>query len=249
MRFAISGGAPLSEDIARTFIGLGLPIAQGYGLTETSPVISVNKLENNLPATVGEPVYGQEIRISDEDELQVRGPNVMLGYWNNETATREIIDNEGWLRTGDKVTMVDGHIQITGRLKDIIVMSNGEKVPPADIEMAITNNSLFEQVMIIGEGKPFLSAIVVLNADRCKLLFGEKDIESCLNTDESVQKILDQIKRQLISFPGYANIYKVFATLEPWTVESELITPTLKLKRNKIFEKYKREIHKLYEGH
>lgn len=249
MRFAISGGAPLSEDIARTFIGLGLTIAQGYGLTETSPVISVNKLTNNLPATVGEPVVGQEIRISEDEELQVRGPNVMLGYWNNDTATKEIIDSDGWLHTGDKVKMVDGHIQITGRLKDIIVMSNGEKVPPADIEMAITNNSLFEQVMVVGEGKPYLSAIVVLNPERCKFLFGEKDIESRINDESNNKKILDLIQEQLITFPGYANIYKVHSTLEPWTVDNELITPTLKLKRNKISEKYCDEIDVFYQGH
>ena len=249
MRFAISGGAPLSEDIAKTFIGLGLTIAQGYGLTETSPVISVNKLRNNLPATVGEPLDGVETMISPDDELLVRGPLVMLGYWNNEKATKEIIDEDGWLHTGDKARIVDGHIQITGRLKDIIVMSNGEKVPPADIEMAITNNALFEQVMVIGEGKPYLSAIAVVNPDRCKLLFGKDDINSCLNNDDSSEKILEQIKNQLTSFPGYANIYKVHATLVPWTIDEELITPTLKLKRNKISEKFKKEIDNFYEGH
>lgn len=249
IRFAISGGAPLSEEIAKTFIGLGLTIAQGYGLTETSPVISVNKLANNLPATVGEPLHGVETMVSTEDELLARGPMVMLGYWNNEAASKEIIDENGWLHTGDKVKFVDGHILITGRLKDIIVMSNGEKVPPADIEMAITNNALFEQAMVIGEGKPYLSAIVVVDYERCKLLFGKNDVDSCLHDEDSQQRILDQIKQQLTSFPGYANIYRVHATLEPWTIDEELITPTLKLKRSKIMEKYKKEIDKFYVGH
>ena len=248
IRFAISGGAPLSEDIAKTFIGLGLTISQGYGLTETSPVISVNKLNDNLPTTVGQPLQGVEIQL-DDDELVVRSPGVMLGYWNNENATKEIIDEGGWLHTGDKAKIIDGHIQITGRLKDIIVMSNGEKVPPADIELAIANNALFEQVMIIGEGKPFLSAIVVINPDKYKLLIGNKIINEGLRDELTQKEILNQINNQLTHFPGYANIYKVHATLEPWTVENELITPTLKLKRDKLYEKFKNEIDLFYRGH
>ncbi|MCG7958673.1 MAG: AMP-binding protein, partial [Candidatus Thiodiazotropha taylori] len=153
LRIAVSGGAPLSSDIAKVFIGLGVPILQGYGLTETSPIISANTHENNIPASVGVPFPGIEIRITDQDELLCRAPNVMLGYWNNRTATNECIDDQGWFHTGDKAKIESDHIFITGRLKEIIVLANGEKVPPADMEMCISMDSLFDQVLIMGEGK------------------------------------------------------------------------------------------------
>ena len=124
MRIIITGGAPLSSEISQFFIGLGLPLYQGYGLTETSPVISVNREEDNRPEGVGKPLPGVEIKIGQEQELLVRGNCVMLGYWRNEQATAKTIDTEGWLHTGDKASLVDGHIRITGRLKEIIVLSN-----------------------------------------------------------------------------------------------------------------------------
>ncbi len=157
VRLAISGGAPLSPPIARVFIGLGLNLLQGYGLTETSPVVSVNTIEDNLPATVGRPYPGVEVMIADNGELLVRGPNVMLGYWQNEAATGAAIDRNGWFHTGD-LALIDaaGHINITGRRKEITVLSTGEKVPPEDLELAITVNPLFEQAMVWARGSPIL---------------------------------------------------------------------------------------------
>jgi long-chain acyl-CoA synthetase len=252
MRLAVSGGAPLAHDVARTFIGLGLTITQGYGLTETSPVISVNKLEDNEPASVGQPLRDVEVKLGENDELLVRSPGVMIGYWNNEEATREMIDADGWLRTGDKVKIESDHIYITGRLKEILVLSNGEKVPPADIEMAITKDPLFDQVLVIGEAKPFLSAIIVLNPGEWTLLAKSLKCdpdEKNLNTESVQNAVKERIANCMHDFPGYARIYAVHNTLEPWTIENGAMTPTLKQRRAPIIEKYSDAIQEMYEGH
>jgi len=245
LRIAVSGGAPLSPDIAKVFIGLGVPILQGYGLTETSPIIAANSHENNIPASVGIPLPGIELKVSEAEELLVRAPNNMLGYWNNRHATSEIIDAEGWLHTGDKVKIEQGHIFITGRLKEIIVMANGEKVPPADMEMCIAMDSLFEQVLILGESKPYLSALVVLHEETAEQL----GIDPSAISEADEQRLLERINNQLDNFPGYARILRVFVSREPWSIDNGLITPTMKLKRNRIFQEYSSAVEQLYAGH
>lgn len=242
LRFAISGGAPLSGKISRLFIGLGIPIIQGYGLTETSPIISANPLENNITSSVGLPLPGIEVKIGDDDELLTRSPSVMLGYWNNEEATKEIIDADGWLHTGDKANIKNDHISITGRIKEIIVLSNGEKISPVDMEMSIVLDPLFEQAMIIGEGKPFLTALIVLNHQAC-----EKNKIKPSDTPETNTVVLRQIAKRIEKFPGYAKIPKATVISEPWSVENGLMTPTLKLRRSAIKEKYSEKIDALYE--
>lgn len=250
LRFAISGGAALSREIAHTFLGLGIPILQGYGLTETSPVISVNLPDDNDPASVGVPLRDIKVRLGHDHELQVQSPGVMLGYWNNHKATAEMIDNDGWLSTGDQAHIEKNHIYITGRIKDILVLSNGEKVPPADMEMAIAFDTLFEQVMVIGEGHAYLSALIVLNAEQWPALAqscGVDPMAAKSLTDKQVTgEVMRRITQQLRDFPGYAKIRKVYLTLEPWSVENGLLTPTLKIKRNKVMEQLRPEIEKLY---
>lgn len=252
LRAAVSGGAPLSPDIARVFIGLGIPIVQGYGLTETSPVISVNPLEDNIPTSVGVPIRGTEVKIGEHDELLVRGLGVMLGYWNNHKATTEMIDPGGWLHTGDQVKLEDGHIFITGRLKDILVLSNGEKIPPADMEMAIALDPYIEQVMVVGEGRPYLTALVVLNEESWPALAAEHglspDDHASLEYKKLHADILKRIKSSLSDFPGYAKIRQVRLMLEPWTIEDGLITPTLKVKRPKVLERFAHEVESMYSG-
>ena len=251
LRLAICGGAALSPDIARTFIGLGLTISQGYGMTELSPVVSTNLLHDNEPDSVGQKFVNIDIKLGDNNELLVKGPSVMLGYLNNPEATRKMIDSDGWLHTGDKAKIVNDHIYITGRIKDILVLSTGEKVPPNDIEMAISNDPLFEQVIIYGEGKPYLTAITVLDKDEWtkveKKLSPHNKLD--INSPQAHQYILHRIKQCLHAFPGYARIYKVYNTLEPWTVDNNMATPTLKLKRKDIFEKFKTQINDMYKGH
>ena len=242
MRFAISGGAALSPDISRLFIGLGLKLLQGYGLTETSPVISVNRLEDNIPNSIGTVIPGAKVKLGENDELLTHSPYVMLGYWNNPTATAAVIDQDGWFHTGDKARIDEGgHLYITGRLKDIIVMGNGEKVPPTDMEMAILIDNLFDQVMVIGEGKPFLSCLIVLNPEHWEKFTKE------LNIDPK-QAVLKRIANHIKAFPGYAQIRRVSFSLEPWSVENGLLTPTLKMKRAVIIKRYETEIEKMYRG-
>jgi long-chain acyl-CoA synthetase len=197
---------------------------------------------------------GVEARTSDDGELLVRGPNVMLGYWNRPDATSEVIDAEGWLHTGDKVRLDETrHIQVTGRLKDVLVLSNGEKLPPAELEAAISMDTLFEQVMVIGEGRPYLAALVVLNPEKLAALEEQltqhEGAESTKQNEALEQQVLERIANQLTHFPGYAHIYKVHVEHEPWSVDNGLLTPTMKLRRSKIMEHYAAEIEKLYEGH
>ncbi|NOZ53078.1 MAG: long-chain fatty acid--CoA ligase [Gammaproteobacteria bacterium] len=253
MRVAICGGAPLSLDVAKTFIGLGLNLVQGYGLTETSPIISANKMESNDPASVGTPLDGVEVKIGPNDELLTRGPSIMLGYWNNPTATKEIIDDDGWLHTGDKAKIEQNRIYITGRIKEIIVLSNGKKIAPADMEMAIAIDSLIDQVMVIGECRPFLAALIILNHEAWPALANKLNVNPDDPTtlkDLAVQKtVLQSINEHTRAFPGYAKIRQISVSLEPWTVENGLMTPTLKLKRNQILSHYENDINIMYEGH
>ncbi len=253
LRLAISGGAPLSLDIAKTFIGLGLTLSQGYGMTEASPVVCTNELDDNEPGSVGQTLIDVEVTLGDKDELLVRSPGIMMGYWNNDEATQKVIDGDNWLHTGDKAKIVNRHIYITGRLKEILVLSNGEKVPPSDIELAISSDPIIDQAMLVGEGKPFLSAILVLNSVLWGNLLTEHYISlsaiESLKDPRAIEIILNLIANKLINFPGYTDIYRIILTLEPWTVEAGLITPTLKLKRSNIIKLYQNDIDELYKGH
>lgn len=250
LRFAISGGAALPLPVARTFIGLGLEILQGYGLTETSPVISVTRRDNNDPASVGEPLRGMEVRIGENDELLVKSPGVMLGYWNNHAATAQMIDPEGWLHTGDQARIENSCIYITGRIKDILVLSNGEKIPPTDMESAICLDPLFEQALVVGEGRSCLGALIVLSSD---LWFGfakERGLDpfarDSLADSRLQKKVLSRVQQQLHDFPGYARIRRVSLMLDPWSVENGLLTPTLKVKRARVIRQFSEQVEALY---
>ncbi len=254
LRFVMSGGAALSADVSRIFIGLGLPILQGYGMTESSPVACANRLNDNVPVSVGLSIPGVEVKLGENNALLIRGPNVMLGYWNNPEATQAVISSDGWLNSGDMASIDEqGHVTITGRLKEIIVLSTGEKVPPADMEAAILRDPLFEQVMLIGEARPYLSILAVLNPARRQDFIAHYGLEDNLANEQHRQQaeeiLLEKITHQTSGFPGYAKIRRVAVIPEPWSVENGLLTPTLKLKRNKVLEKYKEEVDRLYAGH
>ncbi len=249
LRLAICGGAPLNKFISRTFIGLGLPITQGYGLTETSPIVSANPIENNYPDSVGLPIPGVKVRLGRENELEVKSPGVMMGYWNNAKATAKVIDRDGWLKTGDQAQIVEsGHIFITGRLKDIMVLSNGEKISPSDIELSISIDKLIRNLILIGEGLPFLVAIVAFEQDDFLNLCREFNFHKEISiNDVKVKKVLlKRMNNRLNNFPGYAKIRNCHIVIEEWNIESGFMTPTLKLKREKIFEKYREFIEELY---
>ncbi len=250
LRLAVSGGAALSMPVAQLFIGLGVTLLQGYGLTETSPVISVNRPEDNDPRGVGRPLPGVEVYTGADDELMVKSPGVMLGYWNDPEATSAIIGEDGWLRTGDQARISDGHVYITGRIKDILVLSNGEKVSPGDMEGAITLDDLFDQVMLIGEGRPFLSALAVLNSQLWPEFARELGVDpkdrTNLEDGRVASAVLSRMAGLLKDFPGYAKVRRVVLSLEPWTVDNGLLTPTLKVKRNQVLERYDNEVTRVY---
>ncbi|MBK1720365.1 long-chain fatty acid--CoA ligase [Thiocystis violacea] len=250
LRVTVCGGAPLSPEIARVFIALGVPLVQGYGLTETSPVISVNRLEDNRPDSVGEPLPGIEVRIGADQEILVRTPGIMQGYWNQPLATAAAFDQDGWLRTGDQGRIEHGHLYITGRLKDILVLDNGEKIGPTDLEMAIVGDPLFEQVLIVGEGLPFLSALVVLDAPTLATFARERKLSlERPSTDDQERletALLERIEQRLKGFPGHARIRRIAVLDHPWSIEEGLVTPTMKLKRARIARRYRREIADCY---
>jgi long-chain acyl-CoA synthetase len=252
LRFAITGGAPMAGVVSRRFRALGLQLLEGYGMTESSPVVSCNTPADNDPDSVGRPIPGVEVRIGANDELLVRGPNVMAGYLNRPEETKHAIEH-GWLHTGDQAELRDGRIRIKGRLKDIIVTSTGEKVPPADLELAITSDPLFAQAMVIGENRPFLAMLLVLNrahwAREAAALGVDPASAQALETPAVTKFVLGRVRRLLSGFPSYAAPRAAWCTLEPWTIDNGLITPTLKLKRNAIDERYAAQIARLYEGH
>jgi len=254
LRTAISGGAALSPEISRMFVGLGIPVVQGYGLTETSPVISASPLHNNYPDSAGQPIREMDVRIGEQNALLVKGPNVMLGYWNNPEATKSMIDAEGWLNTGDTARISEtGHIYITGRLKEIIVLSNGEKVPPTDMEIAILREHLFDQVMVFGESQPYLVALAVVNPDIWKHFADQLGLDPenprSLCDTRVEEQVIERIAVQIKEFPGYAKIHKVLLLNEAWSIENGMLTPTLKIKRAQVVAKFSKEIKAMYAGH
>ena len=251
LRIAVSGGAPVSRKLMHCFIGLGLPVLQGYGLTEAAPVVSANRPEDNVPESVGRPLPGIEVKRGPADELLVRGPNVMQGYWQEPARTAETIDEEGWLHTGD-VARIDegGHVYIVGRLKEILVTSTGEKLPPADLELAIAEDPLFEQVMVLGEGRPFVSALAVLNRDEWGKLAGTLGLDpqapESLQRPAAAEAVLRRMADRLAAFPSYARVRQATLTLEAWSTDNGLITPTMKLRRRQLETRFEREIEGMY---
>ncbi len=251
IRVILCGGAALPLPVSKLFIGLGFCLLQGYGLTETSPVISVNKADSNDPASVGKPLPGINVMIGDNNELLSRGPGNMLGYWNNYKATAQTINAEGWLHTGDQARIGNsGHIYITGRIKDILILSSGEKVSPGDIEAAILMDDIFEQALVIGEGKSYLAALLVLNYEHWFSLAKRYDLDALdhnsLTNKDVNNKIIQRLRELLHDFPAYAKIRRVSLILEPWTVENNLMTATMKLKRNQVLAAHKIDINKIY---
>ena len=251
LKLAISGGAALTPEIARIFIGLGVPVFQGYGLTEASPVVCVNRPDSNVPASIGKPLPGVEVRIGENDELLTRSRCVMRGYWKDEAATRAVIDPDGWLHTGDQASVdADGYYTIIGRIKDIIVLNNGEKVSPTDMESAILLDPLFEQAMVVGEGKPYLAALAVLNEehwlDFAASLNVDPDNPAALRDSRVMKALLHRVARHLRHFPGYAQIRRLHPELRPWTVDDGLLTPTLKVKRNQVLDRYRAAVDAMY---
>jgi long-chain acyl-CoA synthetase len=248
LRVAVSGGAPLGADIARFLIGLGLPLVEGYGLTEAAPVVAAATLGDNVPGSVGHPLPNVDFKLTERGELLVRSPSVMLGYWKDEAETARVLDAAGWLSTGDLAEISDGRIRIAGRLKEMIVLTIGEKVNPNAVEAEICRDALFEQATVIGDGRPFLVALIVLNNAAWKQFAEENDATPGRPNAASVKtKVLAKVEKLLAGFPRYAQVRAVHLSLQPWTIEAGLLTPTLKIKRDILRSVFANEIERLYD--
>ncbi|NIA00630.1 long-chain fatty acid--CoA ligase [Massilia sp. CCM 8734] len=250
LRLAVSGGAALPQAIARCFLALGVPVLQGYGMTETSPVVAANGLDDNDPATIGRALPGVEVRIGEMQELQVRGRSVMRGYWKREADTAAAFI-DGWLRTGDQAVIENGRLRVLGRIKEIIVTSTGEKIAPSDLEQAITASPVFEQAYAFGDNRPFIACVVVLSQAGWAAMAAELKLDpeaaDSLRAPAAAALALKRIRELTKSFPHYAQPRAVALTRTPWTSENSLLTPTLKLKRLNLANHFAADIERLYQ--
>lgn len=250
VRMAITGGAAIPHSTAKVFLALDVTLLQGYGMTETTPVISVVTPDSNDPATVGAPLPCVEVRIGEQRELQVRGPIVMKGYWKRPEETAAAFTEDGWLRTGDQAELVKGRIRLLGRLKEIIVTSTGEKISPADVELSLLADPLIDQIMVLGDNRAYVSAIAVVNEENWALFAADNGWDASspdtLRQPAVVQTMLKRLQALTTDFPSYAQPRALLLTAEPWSVENQLLTPTMKVKRKQIMERYADEIETLY---
>jgi len=254
-QYCLSGGAPLSAELGEFFGGMGIRILEGYGMTETSPVISCNTLNNCKIGTVGKILPSVEVRFAQDGEIIVRGPNVMKGYWNKPEATREVLSADGWLSTGDIGHLdEEGYLLITDRKKELIVDAYGKNIAPQPIENALKMCPWIGQAVIVGDRRPFVSALIVPDFDKLKV-WGEhhgirfdepEEISAHAEVGKMIQADVDSVNARLAHYEQVKRIALLPAEL---TQESGELTPTLKVKRRVIAEKFKTIIESLYAGH
>jgi long-chain acyl-CoA synthetase len=226
----ISGGGALDKEIGSFLNAIGLPTLQGYGLTETSPVVSCNPIKDIRVETVGLPFKGNEVKIAEDGEILIKGENVMIGYWNNSNETKKVL-KDGWLYTGDIGKFDNKYLKITDRKKDIIITPGGDNISPTKIENDLTKLNFIEQALVYGDNKPYLVSLIVLSTKEKRL---------------SDEKIKEEIEKINIKLSKNEKIKKYLIIKEQFTIENGMLTPTLKLKRYKIIHKYKKELIKLY---
>ena len=255
LRVMVSSSAPLDRKLAHTIRNLGFNLLEGYGLTECSPAVCVAIPGQERVGTVGKPLAGVEVRIGPNDEVLVRGPNVMKGYLNKPRETAEVIDTEGWFHSGDQGKFdEEGNLIITGRIKELIINSYGKNIPPSPIELAVCNSKYVEQALIHGDCKPFLCALIVPSPLSLEAFAREKGIAFKHHTDlldnpEVVKLYEAEIKKALASFAQYEQVHRFKLIPAPFTVENGLLTPSLKTKRPQAIAAYHDELEKMYEGH
>ena len=226
----VSGGGALDKEVGTFLNAIGLPTLQGYGLTETSPVVSCNPIHEIRVETVGPPFKGNEVKIAQDGEILVKGENVMLGYWNNKVETNKVL-KDGWLYTGDIGVLEENYLKITDRKKDILISPGGDNISPVKIENELVNCDLIDQAIVYGDYKPYLVALIVLNED--------KKNTSKYEIDNQIEKINEKLSK-------IEKIRKYIVSNERFSIENGMLTPTLKLKRYKIIKKYKKEFENLY---
>jgi long-chain acyl-CoA synthetase len=253
MRFFISGGAPLSKELAEFFNLAGVLILEGYGLTETSPVIAVNTESEHRFGTVGKPLANVSVKIAEDGEILTSGPCVMKGYWNNPEATAEVLEN-GWFHTGDIGEFdAEGYLKITDRKKDLIVTAGGKKVAPQKLEALVARDPLFGQVVALGDKRPYIIALVVLNRTLAaegiaELGLGDKSYEDCVTDARFKEWVNTRLQNQLKDVAQFESIKKAAILTNEFSIANGELTPTLKVKRRFVMEKYARLIDQLYVG-
>ena len=226
----VSGGGALDKEIGIFLNSIGLPTLQGYGLTETSPVVSYNPIDDIRVETVGPPFKGNEVKIAEDGEILIKGENVMIGYWNNLEETKKVLKN-GWLHTGDIGNFENNYLKITDRKKDIIITPGGDNISPIKIENHLNKLSFIEQTLVYGDNKPYLVSLIVLSLDQKKI------------SNEKIKEEIEKINEKLSKIE---KIKKFFIIKDQFTIQNGMLTPTLKLKRYKIIQNYKNEFEKLY---
>lgn len=257
LRYFVSGGAPLAPEINKFFFSAGITILEGYGLTETSPVTNVNT-PNDFPlnyriGTVGKPVPGTEIRIADDGEILVKGPQIMKGYYKRPEATREVIDQEGWFHTGDVGEIdADGFLRITDRKKDLIVTAGGKNVAPQPIENRLKKNRFFDQPVLVGDRERFLSLMLVPDFETLAAWGRENGVQArdrkALLAEARVQDfLLDQMRRELSDLSSFEMPKKLILLPEPFTIEDGSLTPTQKVKRRVVQERHQAILKTVYD--
>ena len=252
LRFAFSGGGPLGERLTHFFNGIGVRIFEGYGLTETSPTLTVNRADGWKPGTVGRPVAGTSIRIADDGEILASGPQVFGSYWNAEAATAEVLDADGWFHTGDIGELdAEGYLRITGRKKELIVTAAGKNVAPAPLEDRLRAHPLISQAVVVGDQRPFVAAMLAVDQDALQEWATELELEALAMAEllehellrENLQGAVDDANRSV----SKAESIRAFAILpRDLTIDSGELTPTLKVRRAIVVKTYGTVIEELY---
>lgn len=251
LKFLISGGAPLAKEISELFLGLGLTLVEGYGLTESSPVLTINLPEHNKPGTVGPAVENVEIKIAEDGEILARGPNIMQGYYKNPEATASTLI-DGWLHTGDIGTIDDeGYVTITDRKKDLIITSGGKNLAPAPIENALKLSAFIEQAVVVGDNRKFIGALIVPPWETIRdwapgFGWGTDPVELA-NNEEFRDFIHREVDMKLKDFAHHEKVKKFEILTEPFTIETGELTPSMKVKRKVVNEKFKEAVDRIYQ--
>lgn len=251
VRFFVSGGAPLSRDIAEFFYAMGILVIEGYGLTETSPVIAVNRLEDFRFGSVGKILPGVEVKIAEDGEIWARGPNVMKGYFKKEAETREAFE-DGWFKTGDIGYLdKDGYLVITDRKKDILVTAGGKNVAPQPIENTLKSSPYIANAVVVGNHRKFVSALVVPDFDKLEIWARENNVafgdrKELVNRPEIYEFFMKEIDRLTPHLASYEKIKKISLLDKDFEIEAGELTPTLKVRRKIVEEKYKDLIDRMY---
>jgi long-chain acyl-CoA synthetase len=248
--YAVSGGAPLGERLGHFFRGAGITILEGYGLTETSAAATVNRPSRNKIGTVGPPLPGVAIKIADDGEILLRGPNVFLGYWHNDAATAEVLDPEGWFGTGDVGGLdEEGFLQVTGRKKELIVTAGGKNVAPAVLEDRLRASPLISQCVVVGDGRPYIACLITLDEEGLEFwrkqhgLAADADVTDNPELTVDIQAAVDEANKAV----SRAESIRRFRVLpSDFTEENGYLTPSLKVRRNLVIKDFAADIEALY---